>query len=76
MSVAKLTEAGNSVHLTSHPHILNEKTKERTALRKEGNVFVVDLWVKVPPPPGVTGSSKPRRRAGEVNGLGFTRQGR
>ena len=52
MSVAKLTEAGNSVHLLrKSPHILNEKTGEKTALRIEGNVYVVDLWVQKAPSP-------------------------
>jgi hypothetical protein len=52
MSVAKLTEAGNTVHMSrKDPHILNEKTKEKTSLRKEGNVYVVDLWIKMPRSP-------------------------
>ena len=60
-SVAKMHAAGNSVHLTAKdPHILNEKTKERTALRKEGNVFVVDLWVRVPSPPVTSREAAPR----------------
>ena len=54
MSVAKMAKAGNSVHLAeNNPHIKNTKTGEVTKLRKEGNVFVVDLWVKVPPPPSL-----------------------
>jgi len=54
MSVSKMTKAGNDVRFNdSQPHIHNVKTGERTKLRKEGNIFVVDLWVKLPAPPGI-----------------------
>ena len=49
MSVGRMTQAGNRVSLSQEdPHILNVKTGQITKLRKEGNVFVVDLWVVVP----------------------------
>ena len=48
MSVGKMTQAGNEVRLShADPHILNKKTGEITKLRREGNVYVVDLWIKV-----------------------------
>ena len=92
-SVAKMNEAGNSVHLTAKsPHILNEKTGEKTAFWKEGNVYVMDLWVRIPDPPGVAKSKEWQaamtNRAGRPkkvawhsdvdmgNVSGFTRQGR
>ena len=50
MYVARITEAGNAVHLDDKdPHILNKKTLEKTQLRKQGNIYVVDLWIKVGP---------------------------
>ena len=49
MSVAQMTKKGNRVNLSEHdPHVIHIKTGQRTALRREGNVFVMDLWVKVP----------------------------
>ena len=49
MSVAKMNEAGNDVNLRgNNPHIMNIKTKEITALRREGKTFILDLWVKIP----------------------------
>ena len=48
MSVALITASGNIVHLAEQsPHIKNIKTGQVTKLRKERNVFVIDLWVKV-----------------------------
>ena len=86
-SVAKITEAGNSVHLSAKdPHIMNEKTKEKTTLRKEGNVYVMDLWVKVPSPHTPTAAARKKVKwhpaegeqdvdMGNVN-AGFARRGR
>ena len=46
MSVAKLVAAGNRVHLDSKdPRIVRSKG-DVIPLRKAGNVFVVDLWVR------------------------------
>ena len=46
MSVAKLVAAGNRVHLDSRdPRIVRQKG-DVTPLRKAGNVFVIDLWVR------------------------------
>ena len=81
-SVAKISEAGNSVHLTpKDPHIINEKTKEKTAQRKEGSVYVMDLWVKVPSPPCPRSVMVSRRHDGCDIGMcnlswGFTQQAR
>ncbi len=48
MSVAKITQAGNDVYLSAKdPHIKNVRTGQKTKLRKEGKVYVIDLWVKV-----------------------------
>ena len=92
MSVARCTAAGNKVHLEEKdPRITNIKTGESTRLRKEGNVFVIDLWVKQQ---SATDSQQPhqrpsgwhtvvgkRRQQREKDGdvvmePGFTRQGR
>ena len=46
MSVAKMVAAGNRVHLDSKdPRIVRPKG-DVIPLRKAGNVFVVDLWVR------------------------------
>ena len=88
-----MTEAGNSVHLTpKDPHILNDKTGERTELRKEGSVYVMDLWVKLRGPPGIGREAPKAARTRAAAGAkkvtwdedvemahvspGFTRQGR
>jgi hypothetical protein len=48
MSVAKITDAGDDVRLSkAFPHIRNTKTGQITKLRKEGNLFVMDLWVQI-----------------------------
>ena len=48
MSVGKMLEAGNKVHLdSSSPRVVlaNGRT---VALRRVGNVFLIDLWVREP----------------------------
>lgn len=67
ISAIKVAQAGNAVNLDeAHPHIKNKKTGEKTELRWEGNVCVMDLWVKVPGPPGIdsTPRAAPFRRQG------------
>ena len=47
MSVAKMVAAGNRVHLDSRdPRIVRPKG-DVAPLRKAGNVFVIDLWVRI-----------------------------
>ena len=49
MSAAKMAEAGNELRLnSSNPHVVNLNTGEITALRKEGNIYVMDLYIKEP----------------------------
>ena len=51
MSVAKITAAGNVVHLDEEdPHMRHKKSGQKIQLRKQGNVYVVDLWIKVDAP--------------------------
>ena len=46
MSVAKMVAARNRVHLDSKdPRIVRPKG-DLIPLRKDGNVFVIDLWVR------------------------------
>ena len=48
-SVARLVDAGNNVFFSSSgSYIENAKTKTRTKLTRENNVFVFDLLVDVP----------------------------
>ena len=73
MSVAKMNEAGNDVNLRgSNPHIMNIKTKEITALRREGKTFILDLWVKIP---GATKNKTPEVDPTPNESFGFTRRG-
>lgn len=68
MSAAKTAAAGNFVHLDeNNPHIKNKRTGEITKLRKEGNVFALDFWVKRP--------AEHCARPGPVETSGFGRQG-
>ena len=78
MSVARCTAAGNQVHLAEvNPHIKNLRTGEITKLRKGGNVFVIDFWVKVPSPPTVRPAGAVHDAGGDVRmAPGFTRPGR
>ena len=47
MSASKVAEAGNTLYLrTEKPCIINNKTGEQTSLRREGNVFVMDVFVQ------------------------------
>ena len=49
MSASRIIQAG--INLTigkDEAYIMNRKEEEKSLLRKEGNVYVLDLFVKVP----------------------------
>ena len=49
LSVAKITKAGNQVYLgEGKAFVKNNKTGQITNLRRERNVWMLDLWVKRP----------------------------
>ena len=49
LSVAKITKAGNLVYLgEDKAFVKNNKTGQITNLRRERNVWMLDLWVKRP----------------------------
>ena len=49
MSVSDMNEAGDIAILSgSRPYVQNVETGEITPLRKEGKMFIIDLWVKLP----------------------------
>ena len=49
LSVAKITKAGNQVNLgEDKAFVKNNKTGQITNLRRERNVWMLDLWVKRP----------------------------
>ena len=49
--------AGNDLFIgKNEAHTMNRKKKEKSVLRKDGNVWVLDLFVKVPA--GATGQIK------------------
>ena len=49
LSVAKITKAGNQVYLgEDKAFVKNNKTGQITNLRRERNVWMLDLWVKGP----------------------------
>ena len=50
MSASHIIQAGNDLFIgKDEACIMNRKKKEKSMLRKEGNVYVLDLFVKVPP---------------------------
>ena len=49
VSASRIIQAGNDLFTgKNEAYIMNRKKKENTVLRKEGNVYVPDLIVKVP----------------------------
>ena len=49
LSVSKITKAGNQVYLgEDKAFVKNNKTGQITNLRRECNVWMLDLWVKRP----------------------------
>ena len=49
VSVSHIIQAGNDVFIgKDEAYIFNRRKKEKTVLRKENNVYVLDLFVKVP----------------------------
>ena len=50
LSVTRLAKAGNQVHIADNTAwILNTKTREKTYLRRERGVWMLDFWIKRPP---------------------------
>ena len=50
MSVSHIIQAGNDLFVgKDEAYIMNRKKKEKSMLRKVGNVHVLDLFVRVPP---------------------------
>ena len=50
MSASHIIQAGNNLFIGNYKaYIMNRKKKEKSMLRKEGNVYVLDLFVTVPP---------------------------
>ena len=49
LSVMKLTAAGNVVNMGKDSAcIINQRTREVTPLRRERNVWILDMWIKKP----------------------------
>ena len=50
LSASHIIQAGNDLFVgKDEAYITNRKKKEKSMLRKEGNVHVLDLFVRVPP---------------------------
>ena len=50
VSASHIIHAGSDLFIgNDEAYIMNKKKKEKSVLRKEGNVYVLDLFVKVPP---------------------------
>ena len=47
ISVSRLQEAGFDTNLTKNPHLRNNKTGERIALKKKGGMFILTMWIKI-----------------------------
>jgi hypothetical protein len=82
MSVGKIVAAGGDVRLSdANSRVKNKKTGQIAKIRKEGSVFVLDFWIKVPGVPDAETSAEIDAKGGvdvevDGNGLGFARQGR
>ena len=49
MLASHIIQAGNDLFIgKDEAYIMNRKEKEKSMLRKEGNVYVLDLFVRVP----------------------------
>ena len=49
MSVSHIIQPGNDLFIgKDEAYLMNRKKKEKSVLREEGNVHVLDLFVKVP----------------------------
>ena len=49
MSASHIIQAGNDLFIgKDEAYIMNRKKKEKSMLRKEGHVYVLDLFVRVP----------------------------
>ena len=50
VSASHIIQARNDLFIgKDEAYIMNRRRKEKSVLRKEGNVYVLDLFVKVPP---------------------------
>ena len=50
VSASHIIQAGNDLFIgKDEAYIMNRKKKEKSTLTKEGNVYVLDLFVRVPP---------------------------
>ena len=50
VSASHIIQAGTDLFIgKDEAYIMNRRKKEKSALRKEGNVYVLDIFVKVPP---------------------------
>ena len=50
VSASHIIQAGNDLFIgNDEAYIINRKKKEKSMLRKEGNVYVLDWFVRVPP---------------------------
>ena len=50
MSASHIIQAGNDLFIgKDEAYIMNRRKKEKSLLRKEGHVYVLDSFVKVPP---------------------------
>ncbi len=71
MSAARMAQAGNELFLMKKgAYIWHEKTKETTRLRRRGNVYCLDLRVKVPMKK-LGNESEDRMDIGAVDRSGF-----
>ena len=59
-SASHIIQAGNDLSIgKDEAYITNRRRKEKSVLRKEANVHVFDLFVKVPPSTAVPSKYKP-----------------
>ena len=64
ISAGKLAESGHEVIIGRSPRIVHPRSSKVTKLRKEGDVYTLDLWIHL---------GKARTQGGNKDGQGFTR---
>ena len=70
---SRIIQAGNALFIgKDEAYIMNRRKKEKSMLRKEGNVYVLDVLVKVPS--GVVPPTVYKPRGGRRNQPGYKRE--
>ena len=76
MAASHIIQAGSDLFIgKDEAYIMNRRRKEKSVLRKEENVYVLDLFVKVPPSAVAPSKYKPVE-VGAINQVADVRERR